>query len=45
MREGRREFQVVDPESVRLVLYRSIQGCGRIKLFETYLLVDLLNRE
>ena len=41
MREGRREFQVDDPENARLVLYRSIRGRGGIKLFEAYQNVDL----
>ena len=45
LREGGREFQVDDPESVRLGLYRSTAGCGGIQLFEVYLLVDLVNSE
>ena len=45
MREGGREFQVDTPENARLVLYRSIRGRGEIKLFEAYLLVDLVKSE
>ena len=45
LREGWREFQVDDPENARLVLYRSIRGHGGIKLFEAYLLVNLVNSE
>ena len=41
--EGGREFQVDDPENARLVLYRYIRGRDEIKLFEAYLLVDLVN--
>ena len=44
LREGRRDFQV-DPESVRLVLYRSIRVRGGIQLSESYLPVDLVNSE
>ena len=44
-REGGREFQVDDPENARLVLYRFVRGRGGIKLFEEYLLVDLVNSE
>ena len=42
---GVSEFQVDDPENTRLVLYRSIRGRGGLKLFEAYLLVDLVNIE
>ena len=45
LREGWREFQVDDPENARLVLCRSVRGRGGIKLFEEYLLVDLVNSE
>ena len=45
LREGGTEFQVNDPENTRLVLYRSIRGRGEIKLFEAYLLVDLVKSE
>ena len=45
LKEGGREFQVDDPENARLVLYRSIRGRDGIKLFEAYLLVDLVNSE
>ena len=45
MREGGKEFQVDDPENARLASYMSIRGRGEIKLFEAYLLVDLVNSE
>ena len=45
LREGGREFQIDDPENARLILYRSMRGRGRIKLFEPYLLVDLVKNE
>ena len=45
LREGGREFQIDDPENARLVLYRSMRGRGGIKLFEPYLLVDLVKSE
>ena len=45
MREGGREFQVDDSENARLVLYRACTGSGGLKLFEAYLLVDLVNSE
>ena len=44
LREGGSEFQV-DPENVRLVLYRTIWGCDGIKLSEAYLQVALVNSE
>ena len=31
-----REFQIDDLENARLILYRSLQGNGRIKLFGSY---------
>ena len=40
--EGGKEFQIDDPENARMMLYRSMQRRGRIKLFEPYLLVDLV---
>ena len=40
-----REFQTDDPENARLVLYRSVRGGGGIKLFEPYLLVDLVKSQ
>ena len=39
---GGREFQTDDRESARLILYRSMRGRGGIKLFQPYLLVDLV---
>ena len=45
LREGGREFQIDDPENVRLISYRSMRGHGGIKLFEPYLLVDLVKSE
>ena len=45
LREGGREFLVDDPENARLVLYRSIQGRGGLKLFEADPVVDLANSE
>ena len=45
LRDGGREFQVDDPENARLVLYRYIRGRDEIKLFEAYLLVDLVYSE
>ena len=45
LREGGREFQIDDPENARLVLYSSIRGRVGIKLFETYLTVNLVNSE
>ena len=42
---GVSEFQVDDPENARPALYRSIRGRGGLKLFEAYLLVDLVNIE
>ena len=38
--EGGGEFQLDDPKKARLILYRYKQGCGGIKLYEPYLLVD-----
>ena len=40
-----REFPTDDPENARLVLYRSVRGRGGMKLFEPYLLVDLVKTE
>ena len=40
-----REFQIDDPKSVRLILYRSIRGRGGIKLLEPYLIIDLVKSE
>ena len=40
-----REFQIDDPKSVRLILYRSIRGLGGIKLLEPYLIIDLVKSE
>ena len=45
LKEGGREFQVDDLENVQLVSYGSIRGRGGIKLFEAYLLADLVNNE
>ena len=45
VREGGSEFLADDPENARLVLCRSVRGRGGIKLFEEYLLVDLVNSE
>ena len=45
LREGGREFQIDDPENARLISYRSMWGCGRLKLFEPYLLVELVKSE
>ena len=45
MMELGREFLTDDPENARLVLYRSMRGCGGIKLFEPYLLVDLVKSQ
>ena len=45
MRNGGRESKVDDLENARLVLHRSLRGRGGIKLFEAYLLVDLVNSE
>ena len=45
LRKSGREFQTDDPENARLVLYRSMQGHGGIKLLEPYLLVDLVKSE
>ena len=45
LNEGGMEFQTDDPENVRLVLYRSMQGHGGIKLLEPYLLVDLVKSD
>ena len=45
LRESGREFQIDDPENARPVLYRSMRGRGGIKLFETYLLMDLVKSE
>ena len=45
LREGGREFQTDDLENARLVLYRSMRGRRGIKLFEPYLLVDLVKSE
>ena len=42
LRESGREFQFDDPESARLISYRSVRVHGEIKLFEPYLLVDLM---
>ena len=41
----RREFQTDDPENARLVLYKSMQGRGGIKLLEPYLLEDPVKSE
>ena len=43
--EGGREFQIDKPKNARLILYRSMWGVGGIKLFEPYLLVDLVKSE
>ena len=40
-----REFQADDPENARVVSCRPTQGRGGIKLFEAYLLMDLVNSE
>ena len=45
LRESGREFQFDDPESARLISYRSVRVHGEIKLFEPYLLVDLMQSE
>ena len=45
LKESGREFQTDDPENARLVLYRSMQGCGGIRLLEPSLLVDLMKSE
>ena len=45
LRESGREFQTDDPENARLVLYKSMQGRGGIKLLEPYLLEDLAKSE
>ena len=45
LRESGREFQSDDPENARLVLYRSVRGHSGIKLFEPYLLMDLMKSE
>ena len=39
------EFQTDDPETARLVLYRSMRGRGGIKLLEPCLLEDLVKSE
>ena len=43
--EDVRQFQTDDPETVRLILYGSMRGRGGIKLFEPYLLVNLMKGE
>ena len=45
MRGGGREFQVDDIRNARLVLYSLYGARDGIKLFEAYLLVDLVNSE
>ena len=43
--QGGSDFQIHDPENARLTLYRPMWGRGRIKLFEPYLLIDLMKSE
>ena len=43
--EGGREFLTGNPQNARLALKRSLRGRGGIKLFEPYLLVDLVKSE
>ena len=40
-----REFLTDDPKNMKLVLHRSVRGRGGIKLFEPYLLVDLVKSQ
>ena len=43
--EGGREFLTGNPQNARLALKRSLRGRGGIKLFEPYLLVDLVKSQ
>ena len=40
-----REFQNDDLENASLIFYKCMQGRGRIKLFGSYALVDLVKSE